>query len=127
MDVDHLPPLMSLIHAAKELGVPVSRMRHLVHKRRIGFVRVGARQMIPREALPRFIEDNLVLPCPEEAQDHDSGFSPSAVATISSGPNPAARGSAARVRQIAQSLKSRSPSSSDAAREPVDRVIPLKS
>jgi excisionase family DNA binding protein len=127
MKVDHLPPLLSLSHAAKELGVPTSRMRQLVRRRRIGFVWLGERQMIPRDALPRFIEDNMVTPCPEETQDHDSDFSPSAVATTSPGPSQAARGSAARARRIAKSLKSRSPNSSDGKVEPEDRVIPLRS
>lgn len=126
MNVDHLPPLLHLSHAAKELGVTLSRMRNLVHKRRIGFVYVGARQMIPREELPRFISNNTVPPCPDETPVPVSASLKSESAFTSAGPKLAAAGSAARARQIANKLKSSSPSSCVSEHAPADRVIPLK-
>src|SRR5262249_15370378 len=106
MDVSHLPPLLTVAQAAAELGLKADRVRLLIQQRRIAYIPIGSRFMIPREALPRFIADNTVAPCLEETPAQGSAFSPSVAATTSSGPNPVARGSAARARQIASTLKS---------------------
>ena len=127
MKIDNLPPLLSLKSCSSELGLKPSRLRLIISKKRIAYVQIGSRRMIPREALPRFITENTVQPCLDETKDPACDSSTGAAATTSCGPNSAARGSAARVRQIAKSLKSRSVNSLGAEFDPVGHVIPLKS
>src|SRR3989442_8653903 len=119
MDVSHLPPLLTLHEAAAELGLKARRVRLLAQQRRIAYIPFGSRIMIPRDAIPRFIADNTVPPCLEETPVLGSVSLPSEAAITSSGRNPVARGSAARARQIASLLKSRSTSSSGSAPDPV--------
>lgn len=54
--------LVSFQEAAEILGASENKVRHLVRSRRLAAVQVGKRLMIPREAIPKFVEMNLVQP-----------------------------------------------------------------
>ena len=111
--VDDLPDLATPKQVREVLPFSDYQLKALIRERQIGHVRVGSRVMIPRESVRQFIADNTVQPCRVETPAHVSASLKSAAPTTSSGPKPAAAGSAARALQIAAKLKSRSPSSSD--------------
>jgi excisionase family DNA binding protein len=127
IDISHLRPLLSFKQAAEAIGLTESCLRDQVNRGHMAYVTVGKRRMIPRDALPKFISDHTVMPCPEETPDRVSASSKNEGATTSHGPSPVARGSAARARQIAAKLKSSSQSSSGNGSDGADRVIHLKS
>jgi hypothetical protein len=108
------------------IGLTIGQVRAIIRARRIPYVEIGRRFFIPKAAIPRFIEENTVQPCRDEIQDHVCASSKNEVVFTSAGPKLAAAGSAARVRHIADKLKSSLPSSSASGRGPKARVIPLK-
>jgi len=93
----------------------------------LGFVRVGARKMIPDGAWERYLADNTVNLCRDETTAHASVGSTSVDASTSLGLKTVAAGSAARARLIGQQLKSRSQNSSTTEPAEVGRVIQLRS
>ncbi|TAH68260.1 MAG: DNA-binding protein [Rhodopseudomonas palustris] len=122
-----LPRLVTPKQAAQYLGLTEAQVRGLVNSNRIARTPIGARIMIPRDALDQFILDNTVQPCRDEIPVRASGSSKSASATTSCGPKVDAAASAQRALQIANSLKAPSPPSSTSARATPARVIPLRS
>ena len=126
--IESLPLLATPKMAAKVMGLTEHQVRDLLHERRLAYVRIGKRQMIPRDAIEAFISENTVQATwQDETQGRGSTSSKNADVITSSGPKAAAAGSAARVRQIAHKLKSRSPNSSICEPAAPARVIPLKS
>jgi excisionase family DNA binding protein len=124
--IDDLPELASLAQTAAVMGLTVPQVRSLIHEGRLEYVEIGRRLFVPKAAIPRFISQNTVQPCRDETPGPVSASSKKEGAFTSAGPKAAAAGSAARVRQIANKLKSSSPSSCVSERAPADRVIPLK-
>jgi excisionase family DNA binding protein len=120
---EELPELATPAEARSVLNLSDYQMRALIRERRIAHVMIGSRAMIPRDAVTRFITENTVLPCRAATPAHAFASSTSAVPSTSSGRTPAAAGSAARAQRIAETLKSRSPSSSASAPETTGRVI----
>lgn len=120
------PLLASPKHAAKLLGLTDAQIRTLMRERRIAYVCVGRRRMVPREALQQFILDNTVRPCRDTIPAPTSVSTTNAAAITSPRPSAAARGSAARALQIANKLKSHLPSSSTSGPAALAPVIPLK-
>jgi excisionase family DNA binding protein len=118
--------LLTELQAAAELGVTPAQVRELVRARRLAFVPIGRRRMIPREELPRFVAENTVPPCQDATPAPTSASSTSAAATTSAGQTGIAAGSAARARRIAQKLRSPSPNSFTSEPAPPGRVIPLR-
>jgi hypothetical protein len=112
--------------ASAVMGPTEGQVRALMRKGLIAHVHVGRRLMIPRDAIERFIQENTVQPCRDETPVPVSASSKKEGAFTSAGPKLAAAGSVARVLQIADKLKSSSPSSCVSERAPADRVIPLK-
>jgi len=125
--VDDLPDLATPKQVREVLPFSDYQLKALIRERQIGHVRVGSRVMIPRESVRQFIADNTVQPCRVETQAHVSASLRSAAPTTSSGPMPAAAGSAARALKIAAGLKSRSRSFSNNEAAQPGRVIPLRS
>jgi excisionase family DNA binding protein len=126
--IESLPLLTTIKVAAEVMGLTEDQVRDLLRERRIRYVRIGKRCMIPRDAIATFITENTVQPSwQDETQGHGSTSSKNADVITSSGPKAAAAGSAARARQIAHKLKSRSPNSSTCEPAAPARVIPLKS
>jgi len=121
------PLLVTPQEAARLLGLTAAQLRVLIREGRLAYLLIGRRPMVPREALQQFIRDNTrAALCPDETKAHASAFSRSGAHTTSPGPSMVAHGSAARVRQIANKLKSRSPSSSISEPVPPAPVIPLR-
>jgi excisionase family DNA binding protein len=127
LTISNLPMLASPKVAAEVMGLTEQQVRSLVRDKKIAYVHVGKRAMIPRNAIEEFIIRNTVAPCLDEIQEHAFASSKSEDAITLSGLNAAAAGSAARALRIASALKSRSPNSSTSAPETADRVIPLRS
>ena len=128
MAIENLPLLTTIKVAGEVLGLTDDQVRGLLRERRIRYVLVGKRYMIPRDAIATFITENTVEPrCQDETRGRDFDSSTSASAITSFGPRTAAAGSAARARQIASKLKSPSSNSCTSATEAPGRVIPLKS
>ena len=126
--IDSLPLLATPKMAAPVMGLSEPQVRDLVREGRLRYVRVGKRYVIPRDAITTFITENTVEPSwQDETQARGSTSSKNADVITSSGPKAAAAGSAARARQIAHALKSRSPNSSTCEPAAPARVIPLKS
>jgi excisionase family DNA binding protein len=126
-----LPLLATPQAAAAVMGVTESQIRLLLHEGRIARVRIGKRDLIPRDAIERFISSNTVDPSMswrEETTAPSSAGSPSAAAGTSPGQKAVAAASAQRALRTANKLRSLSPSgsTSEPAR-PAARVIPLKS
>jgi excisionase family DNA binding protein len=125
----HLPLLVTPQLAAEVLGVTESQLRLLLHEGRIARVRIGKRDLIPRDAIEGFIHSNTVQPKSwrDETPAPSSASSASAAATTSLGQKAVARASAQRALRTANKLKSLSPAGSTS--EPATsagRVIPLK-
>jgi|UPI000322D031 excisionase family DNA binding protein len=127
LSLSDLPRLVTVKVAAEYLGITESQVRSLVAAGQMARTPVGARVLIPREALDQFIIENTVSPCRAETPGRASGFSTSANVIISSGPKVDAAASAQRALRTAQSLKPPSLTSSTSARGTPARVIPLKS
>jgi hypothetical protein len=127
LELADLPELASLTQTAEVMGLTVSQVRRLVQSRRLEHVLIGQRPFVPKTAIPHFIVENTVQPCRDEIPAPVSASSKSGAAFTSAGQKLAAAGSAARVRQIANELKSSSPSSCASEHAPAGRVIPLKS
>src|SRR5215831_7148935 len=126
--IESLPLLATPKMAAAVMGLTEHQVRDLLHKQRLAYVRIGKRLMIPRDAIKTFISENTVQATwQDETQARGSTSSKNADVITSSGPKAAAAGSAARARQIAHALKSRSPNSSTCEPAAPARVIPLKS
>ena len=112
---------------ARRVGITERQVRHLVQVRQLEHVPIGRRIFIPVGAFARFLEAKKVAPCQDETKAPDFAGSPSAAATISSGPREGAVASAALARQTAKRLKSCSDNSSNSGTSERGRVIPLKS
>jgi excisionase family DNA binding protein len=126
--IESLPLLATPKMAAAVMGLTEHQVRDLLHEQRLAYVRIGKRLMIPRDAIKTFISENTVQATwQDETQARGSTSSKNADVITSSGPKAAAAGSAARARQIAHALKSRSPNSSTCEPAAPARVIPLKS
>jgi excisionase family DNA binding protein len=54
-------PLLTLMEAAKFLSLGKTKTYELVNARRLHSVRIGSALRIPREAVQKFIEDNLII------------------------------------------------------------------
>jgi hypothetical protein len=126
-ELESLPLFASPKQVAGATGLSRYQIAKLLRDRRLSHVVIGSRQMIPRDSVARLIAETAVQACLDETLDHVSASSKKGEPTTSAGPRPGAAGSVARARQIADKLKSLSPSS--CASEPVepDRVIPLRS
>jgi excisionase family DNA binding protein len=126
--IESLPLLATPKMAAAVMGLTEHQVRDLLHEQRLAYVRIGKQLMIPRDAIKTFISENTVQATwQDETQARGSTSSKNADVITSSGPKAAAAGSAARARQIAHALKSRSPNSSTCEPAAPARVIPLKS
>jgi excisionase family DNA binding protein len=125
-DLDDLPLLATVKQAAAVMGPTERQVRDLARTGRLGYVMVGKRIMIPRDAIQQFVPENTVPPCRDETQEHAFVFSSIGAASTSAGPKMEAIGSAQRVRKIASKLKSLSPSSSTCEPGASAPVIPLK-
>jgi excisionase family DNA binding protein len=55
------PMLITIKKASETIGLSERQVRHLLDERRLRFVKIGARIMIPREALAEFVQSML---CP---------------------------------------------------------------
>lgn len=88
---------------------------------------IGSRKMIPDGAWERWQEANTVKSCQDETTAHAFAGSISEGASMSAGLKTVAAGSAARARQIGNSLKSRSRNSSMGDSEKLGHVIPMRS
>jgi hypothetical protein len=75
---------------AGRVGITERQVRHLVQIRQLEHVPIGRRIFIPVGAFARFLEAKKVAPCQDETKAPDCAGSPSAAATISSGPRGAA-------------------------------------
>ena len=126
LKLEDLPALASLAQTAKVMGLSVSQVRQLIRSRRLEHILVGRRPFVPKTAIPRFIAENTVQPCHDETPAPVSASSKSGAVFTSAGPKLVAAGSAARALQIAERLKSRSPSSSTCETATPDHVIPLR-
>jgi excisionase family DNA binding protein len=123
-----LPKLLTIKQSSKVLGTTDDQTRELVNTRRIRYVAIGKRKMIPPDAIDAFILENTVQPeCREEMKVPNSALTPAAASITSPGQKAVAHASAQRLRQIANKLKSRSPNSSTSAPAQAALVIPLKS
>jgi excisionase family DNA binding protein len=127
LEFGDLPRLVTVKVAAQYLGLTDSQVRALVTTNRIARTPIGARIMIPREALDEFIALNTVQPCHGETQDPGSAFSKNVSASTSFGAKTDAAASAQRALQIAGSRKQRCLTSSKSAAGTRARVIPVKS
>ena len=107
LSFDELPRLVSLEQAANYLGLTKSQVRNLVNNQKIASTPIGARTMIPRDALEQFIKENTVQPCRDETQGHVSAFSKSAAPTTSCGARADVAASAQRALRTANLLKPR--------------------
>src|SRR5215471_874669 len=105
LSLDELPRLVSLEKAASYLGLKKSQVRNLIISNKIAWTPIGARRMIPRDALEEFVKTSTVKPCPAETQVRACASSKSANATISSGPKVDVAASAQRALRTASSLK----------------------
>jgi excisionase family DNA binding protein len=54
------PRLLSIVAAAKAMGVSRGTMFTLLDSGRLAYVRIGRRRLIPVDAIERFIDANLV-------------------------------------------------------------------
>jgi hypothetical protein len=124
---DDLPELATLAQFGAVMGLTKSQVRALINGGRLEYVPIGRQLFVPKDAIARFIAVNTVQSCRDETQDPVSASLKSEVAITSAGPKPAAAGSAARARLIANKLKSRSPNSYASVRAVAAPVIPLKS
>ena len=116
LSFDDLPRLVSLKQAADYLGLTKSQVRNLVSSKKIARTPIGARTLIPRDALEQFIKENTVQPCRDETQGPVSASSKSAASTISFGPTADVAASAQRALRTANSLKPHSRTSSTSGR-----------
>ena len=57
--------LLTVPHAAKKIGLSVSWMRAAIRKRRLRFVRIGGRVLIPKSAIDDLITAGTVEPVKE--------------------------------------------------------------
>jgi excisionase family DNA binding protein len=121
--VADLPLLATPKQAAEVMGPTESQIRGLIRSGRLAHTLVGARVMIPRDAIEAFIINNTVTPCRAETRVPTSTGIATASLGTSPGPSEAAAGSAARALRIAASLKSPSPNSSMPATAERGRVI----
>jgi len=62
INLSEFPVLLSFKCAAEIMGTSEGKVRRLVRNRRMAAVQVGKRLMIPREAIPKFVEMNMVRP-----------------------------------------------------------------
>jgi excisionase family DNA binding protein len=126
--VDDLPDLATPKQVREALQLSDRQLRKLIHERRIGHVAIGARFLIPRESIRKFIAENTVPPsCPDETKAHVSASSTSEPYSTSFGQSAVAAASAARAQQIASKLKARSPNSCNRIPGDSARVIRLQS
>jgi hypothetical protein len=128
LSLPDLPMNATPKQAAEVLGLTESQVRGLMRDRKLGYLPVGCRLMVPRDAIARFMVDNIVEPiCQGETKV--PGFTGTGIARVGTSPglSEAAAGSAARALQIAASLKSPSPSSSISEAGTRGHVIPLRS
>lgn len=88
---------------------------------------IGSRKMIPDGAWDRYLAENTVKSCQDETTAHAFAGSISEGASMSAGLKTVAAGSAARAREIGNSLKSRSRNSSTGDSERLGHVIPMRS
>ena len=116
LSLDELPRLVSLEQAANYLGLTKSQVRNLVTSKKIARTPIGARTMIPRDALEQFITENTVQPCRDETQGRVSAFSKSAESTTSCGAKADVAASAQRALRTANLLKPHSRTSSTSGR-----------
>jgi excisionase family DNA binding protein len=126
--VADLPRLVTPKQAAEVMGPTEAQVRGLIREGKLAHVMVGARIMIPREAIDQFIVQNTRggVQCHDETKDRGSTGTATANVGTSPGLSEVAAGSAARALAIADKLKSPSPSSSTPAHETQGRVIPLR-
>jgi len=111
---------------AARVGLSERQVRHLIQTRRIKYVMVGSRTLIPRSAWTRFLETSTVKPCPDATKVAVSVGSKSAGATTSPGPNAVAAASARLAQQTSNRLKRSSRSFSTPEGDETAQVIPLK-
>lgn len=127
MEDSVLPRLVTIRQAAEYLGLSESQIRGLVASDKIARTPIGARMLIPRDALDRFILENTVQPCREETTVHVSASSKNGNVSTSCGPKVDAAASAQRALKTAKLLSLPSPSSCTSAPATLARVIPLRS
>lgn len=125
MDAERLETPKQL---AARVGITERQVRHLIASQQLDHVMIGCRVHIPLGAFARFLEASKVKASWHgETKDQSCAGSTSAAAITSAGPSEAAAASAARARQTAKLLKSRSPNSCNNAIDEPGRVIPLRS
>ena len=136
--VDTIRPLGALVSGEDERletpkqfatrrGLSLGQVRHLIHTRRLEYVMIGTRPLIPTGAWTRFLETSTVNPCPDATKDPVSVGSKSASASTSPGPSMAAAASARLARQTANKLKRPSLNGSSSNAADTAQVIHLKS
>jgi excisionase family DNA binding protein len=113
---EELARLISPKQAARYSGLSISQVRILVANKKIASIQIGARILIPRDALEQFITDITVKPCRDETQVHVSASSKSAGSTTSYGANAGEAASAQRALRNADLLKQPSRTSSMSGR-----------
>lgn len=115
-----LPRLMTEKQVAEALGVKPSTVRSLRAAGKIAYTMIGAaRYMYPREAVDDFVDQNTVMPCPDQTEAPTWYSSKSGTSTISDGRKPGAVENAQRVRAIGRKLRKFSQNSlSDGANPP---------
>jgi hypothetical protein len=117
----------TLKQLARRVGISDRQARDLVNSRKLDHVLIGRRKFVPQGAWPRFLANNTVTTCQDETKDRDYVGSRSGDAFTSPGPNMAAAASARRARQIANKLKTSSPSGCNGEEGEQAQVIPLRS
>ncbi|UPJ72799.1 helix-turn-helix domain-containing protein [Bradyrhizobium sp. 187] len=105
--ISDLPMLPTPQQVADVLGLTKAQVRGLIAGGKIAHIRVGARLVIPRDAIETFIIENTVQPCRDETRDRAFASSRKENVSTSSGLMPDAAASAQRALRIASSLKPR--------------------
>lgn len=117
----------TIMQFCRKHGLSRYAVDRLLANGELTYFTIGTRKLIPDDAWDEYVERKKVTPWEDETKVQNSDFSKSAVATTSPGLKTVAAGSAARARQIAESLKARSRSSSTAGNEKPGRAAPMRS
>lgn len=119
-------PLRTPKQLADDEGLSVYQVGRLLEDKRLAFIEIGSRRLIPDGAWEQFLAEETVKPCRDETPGHASASSTSAGAITSFGQSADAAASAALARQTAKQLKSSSRGSCASAGTAQAHVIPLR-
>jgi excisionase family DNA binding protein len=127
LSIADLPLTATIEQTARVFGFTCGQVRTLINSKKIAYIRIGSRFMIPRDAIERYLQENTVQPCHDETPARVFASSKSGNVSTSSGPMADAAASAQRALRTASSLKPRSPTSSTSGPVTQARVTLLRS